>query len=248
MVDRRSPEGTESRLRVALVITRGERGGAQVHVRDLVLGLRDQVRYHVYVGEDGFLADELRGASIPVTLVPDLQRAVQPRTDLQAVRALRRHLRDERPDVVHTHSTKAGLLGRGLRAPGCAGDSHRACVVVFGWSVVEGKAAAIPVEWLAGRLTDRFITVSEADREVGERYGVVRRPQARIIHNGVPVDAPFAMPSDTGTPVIITVARLAPPKDLAVLLQALSTVRSPSIFGWWATARCAVRSRRRRLP
>ena len=83
------------------------------------------------------------------------------------------------------------------------------------------------MEWLAGRLTDRFITVSEADREVGERYGVVRRPQARIIHNGVPADAPAATPADVDTPVIITVARLAPPKDLALLLQALSTVRSP---------------------
>lgn len=228
MVDRRSPEGTESRLRVALVITRGERGGAQVHVRDLVLGLRDQVRYHVYVGEDGFLADELRGASIPVTLVPDLQRAVQPRADLQAVRALRRHLRDERPDVVHTHSTKAGLLGRMAARSLGVPVIHTA----HAWSFSDGlswkrKAAAIPVEWLAGRLTDRFITVSEADREVGERYGVVRRPQARIIHNGVPADAPAATPADVDTPVIITVARLAPPKDLELLLQALSTVRSP---------------------
>jgi len=215
-------------IRVAVVITRGERGGAQVHVRDLVRGLSHRVDFHVYVGEDGFLVDALNEAGIAVTLVPALQRAIHPTTDLRAIRQLRRHIRAFRPHVVHTHSTKAGLLGRlvarSLRVP--------AVHTAHAWSFSDGlswkrKSWAIPVEWLAGRITHRFITVSEADREVGERYGVVRRPQARIIHNGVPEDAPEASPGEGSPPVLITVARLAPPKDIALLLTALARVKAP---------------------
>lgn len=216
------------RLRVAVVITRGERGGAQVHVRDLVAGLHDRTQMHVFIGEEGFLADTLRTAGHTVTVVPSLQRAIHPRTDLRALRALRRHIRAFAPHVVHTHSTKAGLLGRMAARSLGVPVIHTA----HAWSFSDGlswkrKAGAIPLEWLAGRITDRFITVSEADREVGERYGVVRRPQARIIHNGVSEDAPEADPGAGEPPVIVTVARLAPPKDIALLLDALAEVDAP---------------------
>jgi glycosyltransferase involved in cell wall biosynthesis len=215
-------------VRVSVIITRGERGGAQVHVRDLVAGLLHRVQFHVFVGEDGFLVDALRKVGALVTVVPSLQRAISPHTDVRALRDLRHHVRAARPHVVHTHSTKAGLLGRVVARSIGVPVVHTA----HAWSFSDGlswkrKAWAIPVEWMAGRITDRFITVSEADREVGERYGVVRRPQARIIHNGVPTEAPRAQPGSGVPPVIVTVARLAPPKDIALLLTALSTIDAP---------------------
>lgn len=222
------PEAIERRVRVCLLITRGERGGAQVHVRDLVLGLQDRVQFQVLVGEDGFLPDALRAHDVPVSIVPSLRREIHPRTDLRALRDLRHHVRAARPHLVHTHSTKAGLLGRVVAA------SLRLPVVhtAHAWSFSDGlswkrRSWAIPVEWVAGRLTDRFITVSDADREVGTRYGVVRAPQARVIHNGVPDDAPQATPAAGSPPVLVTVARLAPPKDVALLLTALAAVRHP---------------------
>ncbi len=223
----RAPGGR--RPRVLLVITRGERGGAQIHVHDLVIGLDESIDYHVIVGEPGYLAPALRAAGIAVEVMPSLQRAIAPAPDLATVRALRRRIRALQPALVHTHSTKAGLLGR-LAAWSCGVPViHTA----HAWSFSDGlswarKSWAIPVEAAAGRLTDRFITVSEADREVGTRWHVARDAQVRVIHNGVPDVADRAQPgAAVERPVIAMVARMAPPKDHALMLTALARVSAP---------------------
>jgi len=214
---------------VLVVITRGEPGGAQVHVRDLIVGLHDQVRFHLALGEDGFLADAVAASGVPVTLVPELQRAVSAASDARCLGALRRLIRSVGPDLVHTHSSKAGVLGRlAARSTGtpCVHTAHA-------WSFSDGlsrrrKAGAIPVEWLVGRVTDRFIVVSEADREIGLRYGVVRPAQVRVIHNGVQDDGVRASPG-ASPPVLTMVARFAPPKDHALLLRALAGIDVPFV-------------------
>ncbi len=216
-------------LRVLVVITRGEPGGAQVHVRDLIVGLRDRVRFHLALGEAGFLADEVSAAGVPVTLVPELQRAVSVTSDARCLTALRRLIRAVAPDLVHTHSSKAGILGRlAARSTGtpCVHTAHA-------WSFSDGlsrrrKLGAIPVEWVVGRVTDRFIVVSEADREVGLRYGVVRPAQVRVIHNGVQDDGARAAP-EGAPPVLTMVARFAAPKDHALLLRALAGIELPFV-------------------
>lgn len=215
--------------RVLLVITRGERGGAQIHVHDLVLGLRDRVDFTVVLGEAGFLAPALERAGIAVELEPALVREIDPQRDLAALRGIRRRIQELRPHLVHTHSTKAGLLGR------LAAWSRGVPVVhtAHAWSFSDGlswkrKSWAIPVEAVAGRMTDRFITVSDADREVGTRWGVAREAQVRVIHNGVPDGAPMARPGETeGPPVVAMVARMAPPKDHALMLEAMAGLSAP---------------------
>lgn len=217
------------RPRVLLVITRGERGGAQIHVHDLVVGLRDRVDFTVVLGEAGFLAPALEQAGVPVELEPTLVREIEPQRDLAALRALRRRIDTLRPDLVHTHSTKAGLLGR------LAAWSRGVPVVhtAHAWSFSDGlswkrKSWAIPVEAVAGRMTDRFITVSEADREVGTRWRVAREHQVRVIHNGVPDGAPLAHPGEVeGPPVVAMVARMAAPKDHALMLEAVAGLSTP---------------------
>lgn len=218
----------DPRLRVLVLITRSEPGGAQVHVRDLVLGLRANVHFHVGVGDDLFLAQALRGAGIAVSIVPSLQRSVSPVHDLRAVGDLRRLIRQVQPDLVHTHSTKAGLLGR------FAARLERVPVIhtAHAWSFSDGlswqrRAFAIPVEAAAGRITNRFIVVSEADREVAVRYGVAREAQVRIVHNGVCDGPERADPGEEAVPVITMVARMAAPKDHALLLRAVAALQAP---------------------
>ena len=218
-------------LRVLLVITRGERGGAQVHVRDLLAGLKHRVDYHLIVGETGFVTEEADRLGVPCEVMPSLQRAVSPRTDARALRALVRAIDAVKPHLVHTHSTKAGLLGRlaaRIRGVPVIHTAHA-------WSFSDGlswkrRSWAIPVEWLAGRITDRFITVSEADKEVGTRWSVATDAQVRVVHNGVGSAAPRAEPAAEGTPRIVMVARMAPPKDHTLLLEALSAVQHPFVL------------------
>lgn len=216
------------RLRVMMVVTRAEAGGAQVHVRDLVEGLSAVLDPLLVVGDEGFLADEARRLDVPVRVLPELVRELSPRKDVAAVRRLRELVVQLRPDLVHTHSSKAGLLGRLAARLAGVPAVHTA----HSWAFSDGvsrkrKAFAVPTEAMAALWTRRFIVVSEADREVGLRYGVARQAQLRVVHNGVRDSLLRARPDAAGVPVITMVARMAAPKDHGLLLQALAEIRAP---------------------
>ena len=213
------------RLRVLLVITRGEPGGAQVHVRDLVRGLRERVAVEVCVGDEEYLTQVLRDEQIEVHHLPELGREVDLRRDARALRALRRLIRSRRPHLVHTHSTKAGLLGRlAARAEGRPAV-HTAHAWAFSdWQPWTRVVAAVPPEVLVGRLTHRFVVVSQADGAIARRYRVARQDQLRVVHNGVSDTEHRARPGRAEPVVLTMVARLAAPKDHRLLLEALAQV------------------------
>lgn len=94
-------------MSILLVITRSEPGGAQVHVRELLRGFVDRERLVLAVGDDGFLTDAARALGIEVRVVASLQREVAGAGDLRALSDLRALIRDVRPRLVHTHSSKA---------------------------------------------------------------------------------------------------------------------------------------------
>src|SRR5881396_2294993 len=91
-----------------------EMGGAQGNTLFTVAHL-DRSRFDVGLisGPGGILDDEARKISgIDLQFVASLGRPVHPINDLRALIALTRILRKEKPDIVHTHSSKAGILGR----------------------------------------------------------------------------------------------------------------------------------------
>ena len=104
-------------MRVTHVITRLIVGGAQENTLDSVLGLRRKPDLEVDLisgptsGSEGSLEDVARREKC-LTLVPFLIRAVRPISDALAYRQLTRIFRERKPDLVHTHSGKAGILGR----------------------------------------------------------------------------------------------------------------------------------------
>lgn len=105
-------------MRVAHIITRLIVGGAQENTlltcQDLMRTYGDDVRLITGpgLGPEGSLQDEAAAHGVPLVLLPQLRRAIHPWRDVLSYRALRRALHDFQPDVVHTHSGKAGLLGR----------------------------------------------------------------------------------------------------------------------------------------
>jgi glycosyltransferase involved in cell wall biosynthesis len=213
---------------VLVVVTRGEAGGAQVHVRELIAGLRSEVEFTLAVGDDEWLAGQVRELGVPVHVLGALQRDVAAGADVRALGALRALAGRVSPDLVHTHSTKAGLLGRiAARTMGIP-----AIHTAHAWSFSDGipwsrKAWAIPVEAAAGRITRRFIVVSEADGEVALRWRVARAGQVRVVHNGVADVPERSRPEQAGPPVLTMVARMAAPKDHLLLLRALSGIDAP---------------------
>jgi len=212
------------------VLTRSDTiAGVQVHVRDLANGL--MARGHevtVLVGGNGPFIQELTRNEIPYRIVPALGRAMDPIRDPLAALQIRRLLKEIRPDLVSTHSSKAGWLGRiAARSLGIP-----VTLTAHGWAftpgVARGPAAFYRIaEKMAAPFTTRIITVAAHDRELALRQGVGRPAQIVTIHLGIPSirDDLWAAP-ERELPRIIMVARFDSQKDHPTLFRALVELRA----------------------
>ena len=216
-------------MRVAVVITRmDERGGAQSHVGTLARGLRtagDQVVLVHGAGGDAALPDDLR--DLERRVVPSLHRTPTPVDDLRAAAALRTILRDSGAEIVHLHTTKAGVLGAwAARSVGVP-----AVFTAHGWvSVVQARGGRAG-RWLtaaayrAGTLpVARIVALSAHDARYAEAAGAAAAGRVVQMPLGIEDDAPAADPANA-PPTLVTIARHCRQKDAETLLLALEQLR-----------------------
>jgi len=185
-------------MRVAHIITRMIIGGAQENTlyncEDLIRLFGDDVLLITgpAIGPEGALLEQGRGVKVPVHLVPTLRRAIDPRRDAASYFALKRALRDFRPDVVHTHSAKAGVLGRlaasSLGVPAVVHTVHGAPFHQYQNSAVQ--ALFRWCEWYAARRCHALISVADAMTDLMVCAGVAPREKFTTIYSGMDVD-PF---------------------------------------------------------
>jgi glycosyltransferase involved in cell wall biosynthesis len=170
-------------------ITMLELGGAQRNTLDTVASLdRREFAVALACADAGELLPEAR-ALVDVELfeLPHLRREVRPVSDLLALAELRGAIRRFRPDIAHTHSSKAGILGR------LAAHRERVPVVIhsihgFGFGAqqpVPVRVAFLAIERLAARWTTAFIAVSRRNLETGVRLRLFTGSRARVIRSGV---------------------------------------------------------------
>ena len=217
-------------MRILYVITTPDHGGAQVNVLDLLSGWSTDVECVLVTGEEGYLTEEAATRGVQVHIMPSLIRPVRLGTDLRAYRNLRQLMTDVKPDLVHCHSSKAGLLGR------LAASAEKIPVVftVHGWAFESGiswpmRVTGLVSEHFASRSCkhQHIITVAEADRELGHAKRVHPLDRMTTVHNGV-ADVPFrSTPASGNPPIIIMVARFFQQKDHDSLLEALATIKLP---------------------
>ena len=165
-------------------------------------------------------------------LIPDLLREVSPRRDLAAMLQIRRELRrivadapGAAPVIVHTHSSKAGILGRWAAwLAGVPIIIHS--VHGFGFHGYQRPLVRMlyqVLERLSARITSRFIVVSEANLKTGEAAGIFSRHDACLIRSGIDIEAFARAPSDPqavrrelgirpGVPLVTMVACFKPQK------------------------------------
>jgi glycosyltransferase involved in cell wall biosynthesis len=164
-------------------------------------------------------------SGVPRWEVEGLVRSVRPLADLRVLVALRRLIREFRPDIVHTHSSKAGFLGRvAARWAGVCHIVHTPHGHVFdGYFSPAVTRVFILLERLAARWTDRIVTLTDAEAEQHLALGIGRREQFVTIPSGVELEAvlgaaPIRLAE--GGRVVGTVGRLAPVKGHRHLLDA----------------------------
>jgi len=185
-------------VRCIHVITRLILGGAQENTLLTVEGLDRLPRYRTSLvtgpalGPEGELVERARANGVDLIILPSLRRNVSPLNDIAAYRDLLRLFRAERPDIVHTHSSKAGILAR------LAARRARVPVVIH---TVHGPAFYAEQGWLentlyrrleryAARRTSRIISVADAMTNQYVAAGVAPREKFVTIYSGMEVE-PF---------------------------------------------------------
>ncbi len=187
-------------MNVAHVITRLIIGGAQ---ENTLLTVEDQHRGHgdrvtlitgPALGPEGSLIERARRGGFDLRGVDSRRRSLHPGRDWASYRAILRHLREIKPDVVHTHSSKAGVLGRAaasrLGVP--AVHTIHGAAFHYGQSAIAYRAYVAAEKWAAGR-TAHFISVADAMTDAYVAAGIAPREQFTTIYSGFEVE-PFLRP------------------------------------------------------
>jgi glycosyltransferase involved in cell wall biosynthesis len=184
-------------LRVVHIITRLIIGGAQENTLLTVDGLHHRHGDDVTLitgpaeGPEGDLFDRAAVRGLKVELMPELIRPIRPAVDYQAYRLLRRAIRRLEPDVVHTHSAKAGILGRAAawneRVPAVVHTVHGPSFGPFE-SPLRNWLYRTAERWAAHRC-HALVSVCDAMTAQYLAAGVGRPEQYQTIYSGMDVEA-----------------------------------------------------------
>jgi glycosyltransferase involved in cell wall biosynthesis len=242
--------GRAGTFRVVRVIARLNIGGPTQHVVNLTRGLSATYPTLLVCGsvQDGEeeMTDVLSGSGVPVHRIPELGRSVRPGQDVAALAKLVRLLREVRPEIVHTHTAKAGTLGR--IAALLAGVPHR--VHTFHGHTFQGyfrpavSQVFLAVERLLARSSDRIIALSDAQaRDLVDRYGVAKRSALRVVPLGLDLSM---LGTENATahrrefreevgaadrPIVTIVGRLVPVKRHDLFVDAVAKLRGKGVNG-----------------
>lgn len=200
----------------------------------LMRGARARGHEVIGVCADGALLDDVRGEGFRVE-TPPLARSLDLRAQWRAFRALYRLFRQERPDLVHAHMPISGFLARlAARAAGVPRVAYTCHGFLFNQPGPRARrAASLAMEFIAGRVTDIYTTVSSEEAADARRLGIARAPVA--IGNG---RDPALFQPDAGararvrralgvpetTIVVTAVSRLVRHKGYPELLAAMADV------------------------
>lgn len=216
-------------------------------IMPVMLGIRARGHEVVGVCADGPLLASVRQEGLRVVTVP-MARSLSPAAQWRAFRALVRLFRDEKPDLVHGHMPISGFLARiAARAAGVPKIAYTCHGFLFNqpgpfWR----RWLSFCLEWLGGRLTDVYMTVSEKEADDARRLGISRlavavrngrdparyRPDPASRHR---IRASLGVADNRV--VVIAVSRLVRSKGYAELVAAIANV--PDVELWVVGERLA---------
>ncbi len=219
-------------MHIAHVITKFDVGGAQTVVRDLAkLQVASGHTVTILCGTAGDAALQAEKDGASVIRLSSIIHEINPRADARAVKEVEALLRRTRPSVVHTHSSKGGLVGR--VAANRAGFAS--VYTAHGWPFQRGagtlqRVSSFAGEAVASRFGELVVCVSAAERDLAVRWRVAASDRIRIIPNGtLAIGLPRGTHRDVDDPfTVVMVARFAPPKRHDLVVAALRET-SPNV-------------------
>jgi glycosyltransferase involved in cell wall biosynthesis len=178
----------KAKIKVCLAITKGVWGGAQEYVYTLATSLPKD-RYDVFVvcGEGNVLQKKLQSESVKVYTIDSLKRDVLFIQEIKSFLALKKIIKNERPDILHLNSSKmgfmGGIIGRCLSVPKIIFTAH-------GWAFNEERFSLLvrnifyTIQWLTILLSDITIAVSEKTKKDTDSMPNISG-KIKVVHNGV---------------------------------------------------------------
>ena len=258
-----------SRLRVMRVISRMNVGGPAVQVSGLMRALPcnsfEQRLFTGYCEDDEEDYLETQASDIDAIRIRGLGRAPQPLDDARALAALEREIRRFRPHIIHTHTAKAGLLGRVAALWASAGSAR---IHTFHGHLLHGyfgpltTRSVVTVERALARRSERLVAVGPRVRDELLQAGIGLPEQYIVIPPGIELP-PLPLRSEarealglrkTG-PTVAFLGRLAPIKRVdrflevaELVLQAVPDVQFVVAGGGQDKSLLASQVAARRLP
>jgi len=233
-------------MRVATVVTRFQAGAGVVALRGALALDPDRYRVTIIAGSGDRLLDQAAAAGLDVILVPSLGSPIAPLNDLRALHRLSRILAVGGFDVVHTHSTKAGAIGR-LAAHRAGGP--RIVHTFHGFPFHEfqtpmRRQAYVRIERGLGRITDCALCVGTGVAVEALRRRLVAPERIRTIGVAVDSDPTPLTPSSRiyarqllglspQVQVVGAVGRLSYQKAPEDFVAALVHLNRPDVVGVW---------------
>lgn len=227
---------------VCHVVTKLELGGAQEVAMRVVAGLdRGRFRPVLIAGVGGMLTAEAHALDgVEVCTIPSLLRDIRPWHDLRALWELVGTFRRLRPKIVHTHSSKAGILGR--LAAWLAGVP---CILhtIHGYGITPAQPfwqqrLLIALEWIVGRITTHWIAVSQADRRQGIAWGLFTASKVSVVRPGIDPAAFAARIASPERDRLRALLGVGPDHLLVGTVSCLKPQKSPEDFVRVATLVC----------
>ena len=176
---------------IVVIITRAEIGGAQNYVFSLIAQLKEDFNFIVYCGSEGFLTQKLTNIHVQSKIIP----SIDSKNAIAAITSIRRELKNDKPQLINTHSSLASIYGR-------LASIKLNIVTVFsvhGWAFANNaklsrRVLGPLIERICGKVTSHWITETHFDKDIGiDRKIIPSNEKVSVIYNGI---ADTAHPKD----------------------------------------------------